>query len=90
MLRAVEAELLDASGRREEALAVYRTLKRGDPEDLSPSFMSAFTLEALGRYRVAAAEWRYIIGWTTMATRLNKHSPGKRHPDIGGVREPEA
>jgi hypothetical protein len=25
--------------------------------------MSAFTLEALGRYQEAAAEWRYIIGW---------------------------
>ena len=25
--------------------------------------MSAFTLEALGRYQEAAAEWRHIIGW---------------------------
>jgi hypothetical protein len=25
--------------------------------------MSAFTVEALGRYREAAAEWRHIIGW---------------------------
>ena len=25
--------------------------------------MSAFTLEALGRYREAAADWRHIIGW---------------------------
>jgi hypothetical protein len=25
--------------------------------------MSAFTLEALGRYREAAAEWRHIISW---------------------------
>jgi hypothetical protein len=25
--------------------------------------MSAFTLEALGRYQEAAAEWRYIISW---------------------------
>src|SRR5260370_27559891 len=63
MLLAVEAELLDASGRREEALAAWRTLKQRNPEDLSPYFMSAFTLEALGRYREAAAEWRYIIGW---------------------------
>jgi tetratricopeptide (TPR) repeat protein len=63
MLLAVEAELLDASGRREEALAAWRALKQRDPEDLSPYFMSAFTLEALGRYREAAAEWRYIIGW---------------------------
>jgi len=31
--------------------------------NLSPYFMSAFTLEALGRYREAAAEWRYIISW---------------------------
>jgi tetratricopeptide (TPR) repeat protein len=63
MLLAAEAELLDASGRREEALTVWRTLKQRDPEDLSPYFMSAFTLQALGRYREAAAEWRHIIGW---------------------------
>ena len=63
ILLAVEAELLDASGRREEALAAWRTLKQRDPDDLSPYFMSAFTLEALGRYQEAAAEWRYIIGW---------------------------
>ncbi len=25
--------------------------------------MTAFTLEALGRYRQAAAEWHHIIGW---------------------------
>ncbi|HEY5989863.1 MAG TPA: hypothetical protein VIV12_26295 [Streptosporangiaceae bacterium] len=62
MLLAVEAELLDASGRREEALAAWRTLKHRNPEDLSPYFMSAFALEALGRYREAAAEWRHIIG----------------------------
>jgi tetratricopeptide (TPR) repeat protein len=58
-----QAQLLDASGRREEALAVWRTLKGRDPDDLSPYFMSAFALEALGRYQEAAAEWRYIIGW---------------------------
>lgn len=63
MLLAVEAELLDASGRREEALAAWRVLKQRDPEDLSPYFMSAFTLEALGRYPEAATEWRYIINW---------------------------
>jgi tetratricopeptide (TPR) repeat protein len=62
-LLAIEAEVLDASGRREEALAAWRTLKQRDPEDLSPYFMSAFTLEALGRYLEAAAEWRYIISW---------------------------
>jgi tetratricopeptide (TPR) repeat protein len=62
-LLAAEAELLDASGHREEALALWRALKQRDPEDLSPYFMSAFTLEALGRYPEAAAEWRYIIGW---------------------------
>jgi tetratricopeptide (TPR) repeat protein len=63
LLLAVEAELLDASGRREEALAIWRTLKQRDPNDLSPYFMSAFTLEALGRYREAAAEWHHIISW---------------------------
>ena len=68
MLLAAEAELLDASGRREEALAAWRTLKQRDPDDLSPYFMSAFTLEALGRYQEAAAEWRYIISW------LEKHN----------------
>jgi tetratricopeptide (TPR) repeat protein len=62
-LLALEAELLDASGRREEALSVWRTLKQRNPENLSPYFMSAFTLEALGRYQEAAAEWRYIISW---------------------------
>jgi tetratricopeptide (TPR) repeat protein len=60
-LLGIEAELLDASGRREEALAAWRTLKQRDPDNLSPYFMSAFTLEALGRYREAAAEWRHII-----------------------------
>jgi tetratricopeptide (TPR) repeat protein len=60
-LLATEAELLDASGRPEEALAAWRTLKQRDPEDLSPYFMSALTLEALGRYQEAAAEWRHII-----------------------------
>jgi len=60
-LLAVEAELLDASGHREEALAAWSRLKNRDPDDLSPYFMSAFTLEALGRYREAAAEWRHII-----------------------------
>jgi tetratricopeptide (TPR) repeat protein len=60
----LEAELLDASGRREEALAIWQTFKqRGDPENLSPYYMSAFTLEALGRYAEAAAEWRHIIDW---------------------------
>lgn len=63
MLLAVEAELLDASGRREEALAAWRTLKQRNPEDLSPYFMSAFALAALGRYEEVAAEWRHIIGW---------------------------
>ena len=63
MLLDAEAVLLDASGRREEALAVWRTLKQHDSENLSPYYMSAFTLEALGRYREAAAEWRHIIGW---------------------------
>ena len=62
-LLAVEAELLDASGHREEALAAWSRLKDRDPGDLSPYFMSAFTLEALGRYREAAAEWRHIISW---------------------------
>ena len=63
MLLATEAEALDASGRREEALAAWRTLKQRDPDDLSPYFMSAFTLEALRRYPEAAAEWHYIINW---------------------------
>ena len=60
-LLGIEAEVLDASGRREEALAAWRRLKHRDSGDLSPYFMSAFTLEALGRYREAAAEWRHII-----------------------------
>jgi tetratricopeptide (TPR) repeat protein len=47
-LLGTEAELLDASGRREEALAAWRALKHRDPDNLSPYFMSAFTLEALG------------------------------------------
>jgi tetratricopeptide (TPR) repeat protein len=63
MLLAAEAELLDACGRREEALSAWRALKQRDPDDLSPYFMSAFTLEALGRYQEAAAEWRYIVSW---------------------------
>jgi predicted Zn-dependent protease len=63
MLLAAEAELLDASGRREEALAAWSRLKQRDAGDLSPYYMSAFTLEALGRYAEAAAEWRHIIGW---------------------------
>jgi len=58
-----EAGLLDASGRREEALAAWRTLKLRNPEDHRPYYMSAFALEALGRYREAAAEWRHIISW---------------------------
>jgi predicted Zn-dependent protease len=63
MLLAAEARLLDASGRREEALAAWTTLKQRDPANLSPYYMSAFTLEALGRYQEAAAEWHYIISW---------------------------
>jgi tetratricopeptide (TPR) repeat protein len=60
----LEAELLDASGRRDEALAIWQMFKqRGDPENLEPYYMSAFTLEALGRYAQAAAEWRHIIDW---------------------------
>ncbi len=62
-LLAAEAELLQASGHHEEALAAWQTLKQRDPDDLSPYFMSAFTLEALGRYREAAAEWHHIISW---------------------------
>ena len=62
-LLAAEAELLDASGRQEGALAAWASLKQRDPEDLSPYFMSAFALEALGQYQQAAAEWRYIISW---------------------------
>jgi hypothetical protein len=38
-------------------------LKGRDPGNLSPYFMSALTLEALGRYQEAAAEWRRIISW---------------------------
>jgi superkiller protein 3 len=60
-LLGIEAELLDTSGRREEALAAWSRLKDRDPGNLSPYFMSAFTLEALGRYQEAAAEWRHII-----------------------------
>jgi tetratricopeptide (TPR) repeat protein len=60
-LLATEAELLDASGRHEEALAAWQALKQRDPDDLRPYFMSAFTLETLGRYQEAAAEWRHII-----------------------------
>ena len=60
-LLGIEAELLDASGRREEALAAWSRLKDRDPDDLSPYFISALTLEPLGRYREAAAEWRHII-----------------------------
>jgi len=63
ILLAAEAELLDASGRREEALAAWSRLKQRDPDDLSPYYMSAFTLEELGRFNEAAAEWRHIIGW---------------------------
>lgn len=62
-LLAIEAELLDASGRREEALAAWRTLKERDPDDLSPYYMSAFSLEALGRYQESATEWHHIISW---------------------------
>jgi tetratricopeptide (TPR) repeat protein len=63
VLLAVEAEVLDTSGRREEALAVWSRLKDRDPGNLSPYFMSAFTLEALGRYQEAAGEWRHITSW---------------------------
>lgn len=63
MLLAAEAELLDASGRPQDALEAWGSLKQRDPEDLSPYYMSAFTLEGLGRYLEAAEEWRYIIGW---------------------------
>jgi len=63
MLLAAEAEVLDASGHREEALAAWRRLKERDPDNLSPYYMSAFTLEALGRYQEAAAEWHHIIAW---------------------------
>ena len=63
MLATAEAELLDESGRRDEALMAWSRLKDCDPDDLSPYFKSAFTLEALGRYQEAAVEWRHIIGW---------------------------
>jgi tetratricopeptide (TPR) repeat protein len=63
MLLAIEAELLDTRGRRDEALAAWQTLKERDPADLSPYYMSAFAFEALGRYQEAAAEWHHIIGW---------------------------
>ena len=63
MLLSAEAGLLDAAGRREESLAMMRTLKQREPDDLSNYYMSAFTLEALGRYREAADEWHYIISW---------------------------
>lgn len=60
----LEAELLDASGRKQEALAIWQTFKqRGDPENLEPYYMSAFALEAMGRYQEAIAEWRYILDW---------------------------
>ena len=46
------------------ALAIWQTFKqRGDPENLEPYYMSAFALEAMGRYQEAIAEWRYIIDW---------------------------
>lgn len=59
----LEADLLDAAGRREESLAIRQTLKQRDPENLGSWYMSAFTLEAMARYQEAIAEWRYIIGW---------------------------
>jgi tetratricopeptide (TPR) repeat protein len=62
-LLSTEADLLEAEGRREESLAVRHALKARDPGNLSPYYMNAFTLEALGRYEEAATEWRYIIGW---------------------------
>ena len=61
-----------------EALAAWAALKRRDPEDLSPYFMSAFTLEALGRYREAAAEWHYVISWLDAHTRTPCTAPGQR------------
>jgi hypothetical protein len=30
---------------------------------MSPWYMSAFTLEGLGRYAAAAEHWRHIIAW---------------------------
>ncbi len=62
-LMSTEADLLEAEGRREESLAVRQALKGRDPDDLSPYYMSVFTLETLGRYEEATAEWRYIIRW---------------------------
>ncbi len=46
--------------------------------------MSAFALEALGRYQEAAAEWHHIIGWLeahgmTVHTRLAK-GDARRNP----------
>jgi len=45
-----------------QALAADDTQQR-DPEDLNPCFMHAFTREALGQCRQAAAECRSIISW---------------------------
>ena len=45
-----------------QALAADDTQQR-DPEDLNPCFMRAFSREALGRCRQAAAECRSIISW---------------------------
>jgi tetratricopeptide (TPR) repeat protein len=82
MLLAAEAELLDASGRREEALAAWRTLKQRDPDDLSPYFMSAFTLEALGRYQEAAADGATSsAGWKNTTTPCTP--PGRRRCSKG-------
>src|SRR5262249_1481160 len=58
MLLATEAELLDGSGRREEALAVWRALKQRDPPHPRPPLISALPPQAPRRDQEAAAPGR--------------------------------
>jgi tetratricopeptide (TPR) repeat protein len=63
MLTALHGDLLEATGRPDDALATWQRAAILGPGDMSPRYSMAFLLERQGRVAEAATQWRHIITW---------------------------
>jgi tetratricopeptide (TPR) repeat protein len=63
MLIVQHGDLLEATGRPDDALASWQRAVTLGPDDMSPRYSMAFLLERQGRLAEAAGQWRHIITW---------------------------
>lgn len=63
MLTVLHGDLLNATGRPDDALAAWQHAVTLDPDNMSPRYSMAFALERQGRLAEAADQWRHIITW---------------------------